>query len=93
MAEDADVGLHLRNNPDLDRASIDPTVLVALIGTGGAALTALIQGILQILTPKQTLVLRGKSGRSLEVPASTSKEKLLELVDTVKELDVEEIIV
>lgn len=68
---------------------MDPTILVAIAGAGGAAIGALITGLLQIL--KQTIankiVMQTRSGYRLEIPANLSPEEIEALIEKLRKLD------
>jgi hypothetical protein len=71
--------------------TIDPTVLVAIIGIVGTSLGALIAGLLQILQEKhrERIVLVTKSGLRIEVEARNAMDKVPELIKLVQSMDVE----
>jgi hypothetical protein len=92
LGQESSVSLHLKTpDAELERSAIDPTVLVALIAAAGVGLPKLIEGLFGLLTTKEKIVLKGKSGRSVEIPANTPDDRLPELIDMAKELDVAEI--
>jgi len=68
---------------------LDPSILVAIVGTTGTALGALISGILQVLklTSMKKIVLQTKSGSRIEVPADISPKDLDILIQKIKKLD------
>ena len=68
---------------------IDPAILVAIVGTLGTALGALITGLLQVAqqTAAKKIVLQSQSGQRLEVPAGISPEELDNLIEKLKVLD------
>ncbi len=84
----AEVHLELRETP-FQLRSPDPTILVALVGVVGAGLATLLAGVLKIAeaAKKERIVLQGKDGQRLEVPASTSIEKIDQLIDKLKTMD------
>ena len=86
------VKLELRAGTSLFRP-IDATVLIAVISAGSAVLTSLIAGALAIAAKKKSerVVLRGRSGRSLEIPADTPLPQVKQYAELVKELDLESI--
>lgn len=69
--------------------SIDPTILVAIIGSSGVALAALISGLFNIAKERksQKIVIQGKDGASLEIPVDTPPEKISELVKQLRYMD------
>ncbi len=77
----------------LGTRSLDPTTMIALVGAGSTALGALIAGLLRVAEKRNTkkIVIQGKSGRKIEVPADISEEQIKLLVEIAKELDIEKI--
>ena len=71
----------------------DPSILMALVGTAGTALGALIGGILRVMerTKQKKLVIKGRSGREIEVIGDVSRSELEQFVTIAKDLDVERI--
>ena len=69
--------------------TVDPAILVAIVGASGAALGALVTGLLRIAQKKgtQKIVIQGRDGRRLEVPADTSTERIGELLQVVRGMD------
>jgi hypothetical protein len=72
---------------------IDPTVLVATVAATGTAIGALIGGMFKVLGQKSAnrIVLRGKKGWQLEVPANISSKQFEETIKILKELDQEKL--
>jgi hypothetical protein len=70
--------------------SPETAILVAIVGAVGTGLGALIAGILKVAAQKGTskVVLQGRSGRRVEVPANCPSDKIEEYVRLAKELDV-----
>jgi len=72
-------------------ASIDTSTLVAIIGLGSAAISALITGLFRVLEKRQErvgkIVLKGANGASVEIPADTPRHELKELVALAAGLD------
>jgi hypothetical protein len=71
---------------------LDPTVLVAIIGVFNVGLTALIAGLFKMMEnrgKKGIIVLVGKTGRRIEIPAGMSDEEISILIEKSKELDIE----
>jgi hypothetical protein len=68
--------------------SLDPSVLVAVVGASGTALGALLGGLLAVAKQKHSnkIVIRGKSA-SLEVPADTSLQKIDALLERIREME------
>jgi hypothetical protein len=86
----------LRFNPWVTRSPInDPTVLVAIVAGVSASISTLINGIFRILENRQQkngrILLVGKDGRSVEVPAGTPKEEIQALIELTKNLDLAKI--
>src|ERR1044072_2159380 len=54
---------------------VDTAILVALAGAGGAALAELVRGVLAVANglKVRTIVLQGKEGGRVEIPADTPK--------------------
>jgi hypothetical protein len=71
----------------------ETAVLIAIVGSIGTGLGALITGVLKVAAQKgaSTVVLQGRSGRKVEVPANTPLDKIGEYVQLAKQLDVERI--
>jgi hypothetical protein len=87
---DSGIQLDLRERDAPDR-SLDPTVLVAVVGAVGPVLAALVRGAVEAAKAKHAgrIVLRGRTGRSVEVPASTPIEQLDLYIRKAKQLDTE----
>jgi len=85
------IDLDLKHS-DVHLKGIDPTVLNASIGLGGAVLGALITGLLGILNSKhgQTIEIESKSGAKIKMPANASSEQIDLLIAKIKELDKDE---
>lgn len=68
-------------------------ITIALISLVGAALSALIVGLVKIVeTLKGNHVeIRGKNGRSIKIPAHCSTSKIQEYIKIARELDIEKI--
>jgi hypothetical protein len=84
----SEVFLNLRKSA-LKTRGLDTTILVALVGVAGSAIGVLISGILQIVKEKHLgkIILQGKNGQKIEVPATTSLEDLDKLVRKVTDLE------
>ena len=69
--------------------SPDSAILVAIIGSLGTTLVALISSLLQIAKEHKAakIVLQSKDGRRIEFPADTPPEKIAELAAIAKEMD------
>jgi len=81
------VVLEIRKNRPILRG-IDPTILVALVGTLGTGLGALITGILQVLkqTAMQKIIIQTENGSKFDIPADMSPEKLDILIEKIKKV-------
>ena len=69
--------------------SIDPTLLVAIVGAAGTGLGALITGLFQVgqqIVAKK-FVLETKDGQKIEVPANTPPEQIDRLLDKLGEVN------
>ncbi len=71
----------------------DPTVLVALVGAGSAALGTLLGGIFQVMVAKhgKKVVISGSQGRRVELTGKFTKEEVDDLVRQAREIDAEQI--
>jgi hypothetical protein len=71
------------------RATVDPTVLIAVISVVSTGLGALIGGLLNIFKQRQIrkIVIRDKHGRTIEIPAGFDKDKIDELIEKLKSLE------
>ena len=67
----------------------DTAVLVAIIGSLGTTLVALISSVLQIAKEHKAakIVLQSKDGRRIEFPADTPPAKIAQLAAIAKEMD------
>lgn len=74
---------------------IATTVLVAVVGAASAAIGALIAGLFKVAAAKgaQRIILHGRSGRKIEVPADTPTEKISDLIESARELDVDRVVI
>jgi len=77
--------------PELDSRSADPTVLVAIASAAGGALTALITGLLGMARKSKckSVIIKGSSGRSIEVPCDVPPERVREYARIAKEVDID----
>jgi hypothetical protein len=82
------------NLPSQDFRSIgtDVAVIVATVAGASTVISALISGIFQIikeqLSNRGRIVIRGHKGTTVEVPANISKERLDELIEKARSIDV-----
>lgn len=85
LSEAADTRLEVKQFRAAETA-----VLVAVVGALGTGLGALITGILKVAAEKgrAAIVLQGRSGRRVEVPADSPPERIAEYVELAKTLDV-----
>jgi hypothetical protein len=90
--KDAAIELDLQDRRRNTRG-IDPTVLVAVVSVTGTALGALISGVIQIANTSRhsKIILQAKGGSRLEIPSNTPSEKIDELIDKLKQMDIEHI--
>ena len=69
----------------------NPTVVVALITGGSAAVSALVTGLLRILERRKEnsgiLRIGGASGRTIEVPRDATEKELAQYVELARSLD------
>lgn len=82
-------GAHLElREPKKKFRSIDPTLLVAIVGAAGTGLSALIAGLFQIRQQMaaKKFVLETHDGRKLEVPANTPPEQIDHLLDKLGQM-------
>jgi hypothetical protein len=72
---------------------IDSTILVASVTAIGTALGAIIGGLLRIAQEAKTrkVVIQGRRGQRLEIPADTDPHELDRWIDCVKRLDSEDL--
>lgn len=70
------------------------SVLIALISSSGVALTALITGLIKLAISKraQKIVIQGKNGEKIEVPANTSEEVIDKYIKKAREFSIDKII-
>jgi len=92
LPEEPDIVLALRPAAEEIR-TIDPTVLVAIVGMGGTAVGTLLGGLLKIVekTKEQTITITGKTGRKVEITGKPDEELLRQCIKLAKELDVDRI--
>jgi hypothetical protein len=69
--------------------TLDPSILVAVVGVAGTALGALIAGLLKVSQERasQRIVIQGKDGTKLELPANTPPEKIDELIEKIRKMN------
>lgn len=73
--------------------ALETTVLVAVVGALGTGLGALISGILKVAAEKgnSKIVLQGRTGWRIEVPADCPQQKINEYVELAKSNDIKQI--
>ncbi|MDQ3819860.1 MAG: hypothetical protein M3362_19605 [Acidobacteriota bacterium] len=83
----SDVKLEIRTQKVKYR-SLDPSVMVAIVGAASAGLGALITGLLQIgqQMAASKITLESQSGAKLEVPANTPSDKIDHLLDRLSQM-------
>ncbi len=89
------ISLQLKLPEERYRSNLDPAILVALISAMGTGITALITGLLHAIkkSADNRIVMVGKNGTRLEVPANTSIDKMDQLIEKAKTMDIEEIVI
>jgi hypothetical protein len=88
---DLDVTLS-RRQPEVKVRGIDPTVLVAIVGTAGTGFGALIVGLFQFLQQNSAKRIVIQSGdERLEFPADMKPEEVDLLIEQVHRLGVQKI--
>ena len=62
-------------------------MLVAIVGAAGSALTAMVTGILQVISARggQRVTIETPSGGRIDVPASMSPQEIQQLLATLSE--------
>ena len=99
LAEDSAVEVALEEEAEGTR-SLDPSVLVAIVGGGVKLLTTALTSLVSIFLAEykgkadksnRQIVLKGKNGREIQIPADTPTEKIQEYIQLVKELEMEEL--
>lgn len=93
----AEIRLNVEERTSSHRAGPGTDVLVAYIGGGTAALSALITGMFALLAARKDhkggvdgdgtkIVLHGADGSSVECPADATREELAHLVELARRL-------
>ncbi|MBZ9938975.1 hypothetical protein LB518_21945 [Mesorhizobium sp. BR1-1-16] len=87
-------GVSLARRGGAAKRGADPSLLIALVGAGGAALGALVAGLLDIAEQARAarIILVGVNGRRVEVPATVSPAELDLFIAKAAELDVERVV-
>jgi hypothetical protein len=80
--------LEIKPPPKKKFRSIDPTLVVAIVGAAGPALAALITGLFQFgqKIAAKKYVLETHDGNKLEVPANTSAEEIGKLLKNLGQM-------
>ncbi len=102
-----DIKAHLENVPNWKGSEIklalatsefalrgvDPTILVAIITGTSTVLGVLITGLLSLIKDRRSgkIVIQDKQGQRIEVPAYTTPEKIDELIEHLKKMQIERI--
>ncbi|QIQ05575.1 hypothetical protein [Streptomyces liangshanensis] len=97
--DDAGVRLDVDGRTSLYRGGSGTELLVAYVGGGATALSALITGVFALLAMRQgqgqesaadtdgaKIVLHGADGSSVECPANATREELVQLVELARKL-------
>lgn len=94
LPQDLDIALFLRPSAEGMR-SIDPTVLVAIVGMASATIGVLLGGLFKIMekTREQTIIITGKSGRKIEIKGKPTQAMIEQCIKTAKELDIDRILI
>lgn len=73
--------------------SAEAALLIAIVGAAGTGLGALITGILKLAAEKgsRRIIIQGKSGRRIELPADAPTAEIERIVIAAKDLDVDRI--
>jgi hypothetical protein len=87
VQRDVDAQLAMENPEGAERFVLETAVLVALV----SSVSSVISGMLAVAREKrcQHIIVRGRSGWSVEVPADTPPERIEEYLDASKEEEVE----
>ena len=72
---------------------VEPSILIALISSTGLVLTTLIGCVMKLALSKnaQKIVIQGKDGERVEVPADTSENKLDSYIRKAQEISINRI--
>lgn len=92
VLKEASIELDLRDRR-IDTRGIDSTVLVAVVSVTGTALGALVSGLLQIANARRQskIILQTRDGSRLEIPSDTQSDRIDELIDKIKRMELEHI--
>jgi hypothetical protein len=88
LGEATDVRLEVKHY-----RAVETAVLIAIVGALGTGFGALVTGLLKVAAEKSAkkVVLCGRSGRRVEVPADCPPDKISGYVEEARNLDVERI--
>lgn len=97
---DYDIKLELRRMGVTYRGSLDPTVVVAIVGLTGPAIVALISGLLELVKQKNSDKVTAQASkivfeagdRRLEIPVNTRPEEIDQYIEKIKQMDADRII-
>lgn len=69
--------------------TVEPSVLVAVVTASATTLMALITSIFAVVKQRESkrIVIRGKSGESIEFPVNTTNERINELLGVLREME------
>ena len=78
---------------EIDDRSVDSNIFIAIASAAGGALTALIAGLLGVASQSKSrsVIIKGRSGRSIEVPSDIPTERIREYVRIAREIDIDRI--
>ncbi|MBD3340215.1 MAG: hypothetical protein GF353_13970 [Candidatus Lokiarchaeota archaeon] len=75
--------------------SVDSSVLMVLVSSSGVVLTTLISWLFKLAITKgsQKIVIQGKNGKKIEVPAGTSEKDIDKFLEKASKLSVDSIFI
>jgi hypothetical protein len=81
--------IHEKKPGNRSRGSVDPTILVAIVGATGTVVGALIAGLFQLVSGKkgEKILFRSSNGATIEFPANLSPKELDEKIGKLKQLE------
>jgi hypothetical protein len=91
--EDASLDqIKLLEENEIERG-FDATVIIAVAGSIGTVVGALVTSLLKILESKssRTIILQSSSGAKLEIPTNMPKKEVKWYIDKIMEMDVKKI--
>jgi len=91
-SSESEFTIEMRKTGDVLR-SIDPTIIVAVVGAAGTALGALIYGLAKIAQQAgaKTILIQTRHGDRLEFPANFTPNQIDVLIEKLKKLEIERI--